>query len=103
MLIYIAYAASLSNETKFDLLYVIGQLLEVYHQERNITKYLYQDGLPALTEMSLCFWMKLEVDDDNRTDDWLLSIALPGTFYIYAYINTCICILTVSTITFAAY
>ena len=63
--------------------YTVGQSLQVYHQERTITKYLYQKDLPAMSEMSLCFWMKLEVDDDNRGDDWLVSVSLPGTGYIY--------------------
>ena len=60
--------------------YVIGRSLQVYHQERTIAKYLYQDGLPAMTELSLCFWMKLEEDDDDRDDDWLVSIARSGVY-----------------------
>ena len=66
-------------------------LLQVYHQERTISKYLYQDGLPEMSEMSLCFWMKLEADDDDdRKNDWLLSISCPGTCYLYLGID-CIC------------
>ena len=65
--------------------YVIGRYLQVYHQEKTITKYLYQQDLPAMTEMSLCFWMKLEADDDKRDDDWLVSIARSGV-----YLHACI-------------
>ena len=66
------------------MLYITGRLLQVYHQEKTTNHYLYQHGLPAMSEMSLCFWMKLEADDDDqREDNWLVSIALQGTCYIY--------------------
>ena len=70
------------------MLHVIGQLLQVYHQERTADKYLYQDGLPAMSEMSLCFWMKLEDDDDNRDNDYLMSISTLGTYHIYMLIQS---------------
>ena len=59
----------------------------MYHQERTISKYLYKDGLPAMSEMSLCFWMKLEADDDNRVGDWLVSISSLGMCFINLYIG----------------
>ena len=83
MAIFIIYTTSLNDENCIDLLPFIGRLVDVYHQERTTDKYLYEYGLPAMTEMSLCFWMKLEADDDNRTRDWLLSIAWPGEHYIH--------------------
>ena len=95
------------------MLYVIGQLLQVYHQERTNSKYLYAEGLPAMSEMSLCFWIKLEDDDDNREDEWLVRINWTGTncthklshahinvysytyissFYIFTFICVYICV-----------
>ena len=65
--------------------YTVGRSLQVYHQERTITKYLYQEDLPEMSEMSLCFWIKLESDDDNRKDDWLVNIAWSGTVILNVY------------------
>ena len=70
------------------MLRVIGQLVQVYHQERTTDKYLYQENLPAMSEMSLCFWMRLENDDDNRWHDWLVSISTLGTYHIYILIQS---------------
>ena len=63
---------------------LLAAKVEVYHQERTTKKYLYQSGLPAMSQMSICFWANLGKDDDNRDDDFLLSIANKGlllTFY----------------------
>ena len=63
---------------------LLATKVEVYHQERTTKKYLYQSGLPAMSQMSICFWANLGKDDDNRDDDFLLSIANKGlllTFY----------------------
>ena len=48
--------------------------VEVYNQERTISKYLYQSGLPAMSEMSICFWANLGQDDDGRENDYIVSI-----------------------------
>ena len=52
--------------------------MEAYNQARTTSKYLYQTGLPAMSQMTICFWAKLEADDDNRREDWLVSIARQG-------------------------
>ena len=53
--------------------------MEVYHQERTTSKLLYQSGLPAMSQASLCFWAKLGPnDDDNRHEDWFVSVAGSG-------------------------
>ena len=31
-----------------------------------------------MSQLSLCFWAELTADDDNRREDWLVSIARPG-------------------------
>ena len=31
-----------------------------------------------MSEMTICFWAKLEEDDDYRLDDYLVSIARGG-------------------------
>ena len=31
-----------------------------------------------MSQMTICFWAKLEADDDNRREDWLVSIARQG-------------------------
>ena len=51
---------------------------EVYYQERTTKKYLYQSGLPAMSEMTTCFWANLGQDDDKRQDDYLISISHRG-------------------------
>ena len=51
---------------------------EVYNQERSTSKYLYQSGLPAMSEMTICFWANFGQDDDNRRDDYIVSIARQG-------------------------
>ena len=61
--------------------------VEVYHQERTVDKYLYQSGLPAMSEMTICFWANLGQDDDNRTDDWLVSIAREGLGFILSHLT----------------
>ena len=52
--------------------------VEVYNQERTISKYLYQSGLPAMSEMSICFWANLGQDEDRWQDDDIVSIARQG-------------------------
>lgn len=49
---------------------------ETWNQPESITNYLYQTGLPALTEMTFCGWFEGEVTE--RTNSWLLSIAHSG-------------------------
>ena len=60
------------------LILITVRSVEVYNQERTVSKYLYQSRLPAMSEMTICFWAKLEEDDDYRLDDYLVSIARGG-------------------------
>lgn len=57
---------------------ILGREMEVYNQERTIAKYLYQSGLPAMSELTTCFWANLGEDDDNRRSDYIVSIARQG-------------------------
>ena len=50
----------------------------MYNQERTIRKYLYQSGLPAMSEMSICFWANLGEDEDRWHHDYIVSIARQG-------------------------
>ena len=47
----------------------------VYEQERTTDKYLYQEGLPALTSLTVCFWVKLNNLDNEA---YLFSVAASG-------------------------
>ena len=78
-LLKLVNAFKVKNVLKFFLrIFLGGRTLQVYHQERTVSKFLYQSGLPAMSQMSLCFWAKLTADDDNRREDWFVSIARPG-------------------------
>ena len=50
----------------------------MYNQERTIRKYLYQSGLPAMSEIFICFWANLGQDEDRWQDDDIVSIARQG-------------------------
>ena len=66
-------------------MYIFVVILPVYNQELTTTKYLYQSGLPAMSEMSVCFWLNME-DGDDRIDDFLVSIAHPSNYHCFKYI-----------------
>ncbi|XP_067939166.1 uncharacterized protein [Watersipora subatra] len=50
--------------------------LPVYEQELTTSKYLYQENMPDMTEMTMCFRFYGEREDD-RKNDYLVNIALP--------------------------
>ena len=68
----------MADINKTNKYFFAGRVLEVYHQERTTSKFLYQSGLPAMSQASLCFWAKLTADDDNRREDWFVSVARSG-------------------------
>ena len=61
--------------------------MEVYTQERTTTNYLYQHGLPAMSEMSVCFWAKLDQDDDDRVDNLLVTIFNAGLDFVSSHVT----------------
>ena len=57
-----------------------GALVSVYTQERRIDTALYATGLPALSEFTIHMWYYgFPHDDDDRSNDWMISVAVPGT------------------------
>lgn len=52
-------------------------MLPVYHQERTVTNYLRQTGLPQMTAFTTCFWFQLN-KASSKIDDYLFSVAIPG-------------------------
>ena len=40
-----------------------------------------------MSEMTICFWANLGQDDDDRTDDWLVSIAREGLGFILSHLT----------------
>ena len=59
-------------------MFVLGLQLPVYVVTTSENDYLYQENLPALTKFTICFWFKGQPDDDNRDEDFLISIATSG-------------------------
>ena len=55
----------------------LGRQLTVYTQKLNTVNYLYQHGLPAMSEISLCFQLKMENVVDRKLKA-LISMAVPG-------------------------
>ena len=62
-----------------------GALVSVYTQERRIDTALYATGLPALSEFTIHMWYYgFPHDDDDRSNDWMISVAVPGTPTFYS-------------------
>lgn len=59
----------------------------VYTQENTTDVFLYTTGLPAMERFSVCFWMFGVPDDDDRKEDALFSIAVPGQ--LFKKFNSC--------------
>ena len=55
----------------------LGRELTVYTQKLNTVNYLYQRGLPAMSEISFCFQLKMENVVDRKLKA-LISMAVPG-------------------------
>ncbi|XP_067929837.1 uncharacterized protein [Watersipora subatra] len=54
------------------------RILEVYNQEYSLSNYLYDNGLPAMSELTTCFWFKLQPNYD-RTAAMLMSLSISGS------------------------
>lgn len=52
-----------------------GAIVQVYTQERRTDTALYATGLPGLDEFTISMWYYGVPDDDNRTDDYIISLA----------------------------
>ena len=52
----------------------------------SVNDYLYQENLPELTELTICFWFKGQPDED-AAKDCLVSIATTGNFSFVIFIN----------------
>ena len=63
---------------KLFSMFVLGLQLPAYIVTTSENDYLYQENLPALTKFTICFWFKGQPDDDNRDNDFLISIATSG-------------------------
>ena len=59
---------------------IAGIQVHVYTQERRTATALYDRGLPALTEFTIHMWHYGVPDDDNRSGDWYISLAVPGGY-----------------------
>ena len=58
--------------------------MSVYTQERRIDTALYATGLPALSEFTIHMWYYgFPHDDDDRSNDWMISVAVPGTDILF--------------------
>ena len=65
-------------------LLIPGALVSVYTQERRIDTALYATGLPALSEFTIHMWYYgFPHDDDDRSNDWMISVAVPGTDILF--------------------
>ena len=62
--------------------HVLGRNLSVYTQEDTVEKYLYQSGLPEMTEFTICFWLKPDSDEVPQ-DQFILSLATKGKAALY--------------------
>ena len=67
---------------KLFSMFVLGLQLPAYVVTTSVNDYLYQENLPALTKFTICFWFKGQPDDDNRDNDFLISIATTGNICI---------------------
>ena len=66
-------------------LLIPGALVSVYTQERRIDTALYATGLPALSEFTIHMWYYgFPHDEDDRSNDWMISVAVPGTLAFYS-------------------
>ena len=54
-----------------------GQCSSVYQQGYTISRYLHQQGLPAMNELTTCFWLNIGEDND-RSDQYIVSVARAG-------------------------
>ena len=57
-----------------------GTQVPVYTQERRTDTALYATGLPALTEFTIHMWLYGVPDDDNRINDYYISLATASKF-----------------------
>ena len=53
--------------------------LPVYYLPARIDRYISQSNLPAMNEATICLWFRGVPDDDNRKEDWLLSLSAGGS------------------------
>ena len=51
----------------------------MYQQEKTIDKYLYQTGLPELSEFTVHFWLNI-AEKNLPYGDTLVSIESPGQY-----------------------
>ena len=54
--------------------------LPIYEQERSITNYFYQTGLPALSEYTLSLWFFGSKQYEGRSGQYLFGIATSGLY-----------------------
>ena len=63
---------------------IAGALVSVYTQERRNDTALFATGLPALSEFTIDMWYYgFPHDDDHRSNDWMISVAVPGTDILF--------------------
>lgn len=63
--------------------------MPVYTQQRRNDTFLYATGLPALEEISVCFWLFGVSDDDDRRRDALFSIASQSWYQLFGHAYRC--------------
>ena len=61
--------------------------LPVYHQDESINLYLYQSGLPEMSEFTVCFWLYRE-SNSLPSDMFVVSIAVEGLWQWEIFIWT---------------
>ena len=69
---------NLKQMQKSNLLFVVPQA-PAYIVPASVNDYFYQENLPELIELTICFWFKGQ-PDENRAKDSLVSIATTGKF-----------------------
>ena len=74
---------AISRFTLNNLMYT-DRRLPVHVQALTTSNYLYQKNLPEMSEMTLCFQLKVENPNDRR-DHFLVSIARSGMLLTFFY------------------
>ena len=78
---------NLKRLQKSNLLFVVPQA-PAYIVPASVNDYLYQENLPELTELTICFWFKGQPDVD-KGKDCLVSIATTGNFSFVIFYQRC--------------
>lgn len=49
-------------------------------QAATTSEYIYQTDLPALEELTICFWLRA-VTEEDLSDSYIISLAATGTLF----------------------